>query len=58
MAGRFETTIVIDRPIEEVFGFLADGENDKEFSSRIVEIAKTTEGPPGVGTIKATVEAG
>ncbi len=50
MAGRFEATIVIDRPIEEVFGFLADGENDKKFSSRIIEIAKTTEGPPAVGT--------
>jgi uncharacterized protein YndB with AHSA1/START domain len=50
MPGRFEATIVIDRPIEEVFDFLADGENDKKFSSRIIEIAKTTEGPPGVGT--------
>jgi uncharacterized protein YndB with AHSA1/START domain len=25
MAGRFEATVVIDRPIEEVFAFLADG---------------------------------
>jgi hypothetical protein len=24
MAGRFEATVVIDRPIEEVFAFLAD----------------------------------
>ena len=38
MAGRFGATIVIDRPIDEVFAFLADGENDKRFSSRIVEI--------------------
>jgi uncharacterized protein YndB with AHSA1/START domain len=51
MAGRFEATIVIDRPIEKVFEFLADGENDKKFSSRIIEIEKTTEGPPGVGTV-------
>ena len=29
MTGRFETTVVIDRPIEEVFAFLADGENDR-----------------------------
>jgi uncharacterized protein YndB with AHSA1/START domain len=28
MTGRFEATVVIDRPIEEVFAFLADGEND------------------------------
>jgi DNA-binding IclR family transcriptional regulator len=26
MTGRFEATVVIDRPIEEVFAFLADGE--------------------------------
>ncbi len=50
MAGRFEGTTMIDRPIEEVFAFLADGENDKKFSSRVLEIAKTTDGPPGVGT--------
>jgi hypothetical protein len=28
MADRFEATVVIDRPIEEVFAFPADGEND------------------------------
>ena len=54
MAGRFEATVVIDRPIEEVFAFLADGENDPKFSPRVVEIAKTTEGPPGVGTVYAS----
>ena len=54
MAGSWEATTVIDRPIEEVFGFLADGENDRKFSSRVLEISKTTEGPPGVGTVYAT----
>ena len=54
MAGRFEATVVIDRPIEEVFAFLADGENDPKFSPRVQEIAKTTEGPPGVGTVYAS----
>jgi uncharacterized protein YndB with AHSA1/START domain len=54
MAGRFETTVVIDRPIEEVFAFLADGENDPKFSPRVLEIAKTTDGPPGVGTVYAS----
>jgi carbon monoxide dehydrogenase subunit G len=54
MAKRFGATVVVDRPIEEVFDFLADGENDKKFSSRIVEIAKTTDGPPGVGTVYAS----
>ena len=48
---------MIDRPIEEVFEFLANGENDPNFSPRVLEIAKTTEGPTGVGTVYAsTVE--
>ena len=57
MAARFEGTAVIDRPIEEVFAFLADGENDKKFSPRVQEITKTTDGPPGAGTIyRSTVK--
>ena len=51
MAGQWETTVLIDRPIEEVFGFLADGQNDKKFSPRVLEIEKKTDGPVGVGTI-------
>jgi carbon monoxide dehydrogenase subunit G len=54
MAGRFEGAAVIDRPIEEVFAFLADGENDPKFSPRVLEIAKTTDGPTGVGTVYAS----
>ncbi len=54
MAGRFGATVVIDRPIDEVFAFLADGENDPKFSSRVLEIAKQTDGPPGVGTVYAS----
>ncbi len=46
---------MIDRPIESVFAFLADGENDRLFSDRIVEIAKTRQGEPGVGTIYHSV---
>jgi Polyketide cyclase / dehydrase and lipid transport len=54
MAGRFGATIVIKRPIDDVFAFLSDGENDPKFSSRVIEIAKTTDGPPGVGTVYAS----
>ena len=54
MAGRFEATVKIDRPIEEVFDFLADGQNDPKFSPRVLEIRKTTDGPPGVGTVYAS----
>ena len=51
MAKHGEVTITIERPIEAVFDFLADGENDKRFSKRIIEIAKTSDGPVGVGTV-------
>ena len=54
MAGRFEATVVVDRPIEEVFAFLADGENDPKFSPRVQQITKKTDGPPGVGTVYAS----
>ena len=50
MTGRFEGTAVVARPIEEVFAFLANGENDVKFSPRVQEIRKTTDGPIGVGT--------
>jgi hypothetical protein len=42
---------VIDRPIEAVFDFLAAGVNDPQFSPRVQEIRKTTDGPVGVGTV-------
>jgi carbon monoxide dehydrogenase subunit G len=54
MSGQFEGTATIDRPIEEVFDFLADGTNDPRFSPRVQEIRKTTEGPIGVGTVFAS----
>jgi uncharacterized protein YndB with AHSA1/START domain len=54
MADRFATSVVIDRPIEDVFDFLADGTNDPKFSPRVLEIRKTTDGPPGVGTVYAS----
>src|SRR5437764_13084732 len=54
MPNGFAATVVIDRPVDEVFAFLADGENDKKFSPRVLEIRKTTDGPPGAGTIYAS----
>lgn len=57
MAGRFEGTVVIDRPIDAVFAFVADGENDPKFSPRVQEIEKTTDGPIGAGTVyRSTVK--
>jgi uncharacterized protein YndB with AHSA1/START domain len=54
MAGQFEATVEINRPVEQVFAFLADGENDPKFSPRVLQIAKTTEGPTAVGTVYAS----
>ena len=51
MAHEFSGSAVVDRPIEEVFAFLADGTNDPKFSPRVQEIRKTTDGPVGVGTV-------
>ena len=51
MADEFRGTVVVDRPIDEVFAFLADGTNDPKFSPRVQEIRKATDGPPGVGTV-------
>ncbi|MFJ6836142.1 SRPBCC family protein [Streptomyces sp. NPDC091209] len=51
MSGQFEATTEINRPIEEVFAFLAAGTNDPKFSPRVQAITKTPEGPTAVGTI-------
>ncbi|MEV6541903.1 SRPBCC family protein [Streptomyces sp. NPDC051665] len=51
MAGQFEATAEVNRPVEEVFAFLAEGTNDPKFSPRVQEITKTPEGPTAVGTV-------
>jgi hypothetical protein len=54
MSGRFEGTTEIDRPVEEVFAYLADGTHDPEFSPRVQEIVKRPAGPTEVGTVFAS----
>ncbi|WP_406193705.1 SRPBCC family protein [Kitasatospora sp. NBC_01560] len=51
MAGQFETSVDVDRPIAEVFAFLADGRNDPAFSPRVLTIDKAPDGPTAVGTV-------
>ena len=59
MAREFSGSTLIDRPIDDVFTFLADGTNDPKFSPRVQEIRRTTEGPVAVGTIfESTVKDG
>jgi uncharacterized membrane protein len=47
--GAFELSIVIDRPIEEVFAVLANLENDVKWRREWVETTNTSEGALGVG---------
>jgi hypothetical protein len=51
MPGQFSGSAVIDRPIDEVFAFLAAGTNDPKFSPRVQEIRKEPDGPTDVGTV-------
>ena len=44
-------SITIDRPVEEVFAFVTDVTNDPSWHTDVREARKTTEGPPGVGTV-------
>ncbi len=47
---RIEGAIVIDRPAEEVFDFVADGRNEPRYNARMVRAEKLSPGPIGVGT--------
>jgi hypothetical protein len=51
MTKEFSGSAVVNRPIDEVFEYLAAGTNDPDFSPRVQEIRKTTDGPVGVGTL-------
>jgi hypothetical protein len=51
MSGHFSGSAVINRPIKEVFDYLAAGTNDPDFSPRVLSITRESEGPPGVGTV-------
>jgi uncharacterized protein YndB with AHSA1/START domain len=53
----FENTVMIGRPIEEVFAFLADFENIPRWNYAIVETRKVSKGPVGVGTIYRQVRS-
>jgi hypothetical protein len=46
----FQNALTIQRPVEDVFAFLADFENIPTWNYAIVETRKTSPGPVGVGT--------
>ncbi|MEU6472583.1 SRPBCC family protein [Streptomyces massasporeus] len=57
MSRQFEATVEIDRPVEAVFDYLADGRNDPQFSPRVLKIERVPDGPTAVGTVfRSTVK--
>jgi carbon monoxide dehydrogenase subunit G len=46
----FQNTLTIQRPVDDVFAFLADFENIPTWNYAIVQTKKTSPGPVGVGT--------
>ena len=46
----FENTIVVNRPVEDVFAFVSDFENVPKWNYYVQNVTKTSGGPPGVGT--------
>ncbi len=53
--AKLEISIVINRPVEEVFAFLSNPENGPKWSSGGAEVKKTLEGPIGVGATYRSV---
>ena len=45
-----EKSIIIQRPIEEVFAFVSDLQNATQWQSGVLEVRRVTEGPLGIGT--------
>ena len=48
--ARIEGEIVIDRPVEVVFDYVADQSNEPRYNPQMVRAAKITPGPVGKGT--------
>ncbi|MEU8852629.1 SRPBCC family protein [Streptomyces sp. NPDC048564] len=57
MSGQFEATVEVDRPVDAVFDYLADGRNDPQFSPRVLGIERVPDTPTTVGTVfRSTVK--
>ena len=47
---KIEVSTVINRPLEEVFAFMSNPENDPQWQSETSETELTSQGPVGVGS--------
>lgn len=48
--ARIDGEIVIDRPVDVVFDYVADQSNEPQYNPQMVRAQKITTGPVGVGT--------
>jgi uncharacterized protein YndB with AHSA1/START domain len=48
--SHIEREIVIDRPVEEVFDFVADGRNEPRYNPHMLRAEQVPDGPIGPGT--------
>lgn len=46
-----EGAVIIGRPVEVVFDYVADQRNEPQYNPRMVRAEKITEGPVGAGTV-------
>ena len=57
--GRISGEILIERPVEQVFDYVADQRNEPIYNPRMLHSEKITDGPVGVGTrFRATAQSG
>ena len=55
---KIESTIVINRPVEEVFAVVSNLENNLKWDSGFLEVKRTSQLPIGVGTTWQAVRKG
>ena len=49
--AKFEINLVINRPIEEVFGFISNAENLPLWRASALEVKRTSSEPSGIGSV-------
>ena len=52
-----EGSVIIERPVEDVFAYVADQTNAPRWQAGLVEVRRTTGGPIGVGTRHTAVRS-
>ena len=53
--SKIESSVVINGPVEEVFAFANDPDNDAQWQTGVLESKQTSEGPIGIGATSSNV---